>query len=119
MAVGGTIGALVANRIAVTDLPQLVALFHSFVGLAAVLTSVASFLIDQSKIFFFFFLQSDLFWEGKFLSCLNCLSCLLFMFLFLFLIKSIDESVFDHKIGFSLLFAKQRCFYENCQSLKL
>lgn len=49
MAVGGTIGALVANRIAVTDLPQLVALFHSFVGLAAVLTSVASFLIDQSK----------------------------------------------------------------------
>lgn len=48
MAVGGTIGALVANRIAVTDLPQLVALFHSFVGLAAVLTSVASFLIDQN-----------------------------------------------------------------------
>jgi len=48
MAVGGTVGAIVANRIAVTDLPQLVALFHSFVGLAAVLTSVASYLVDQS-----------------------------------------------------------------------
>lgn len=49
MAVGGTIGAIVANRIAVTDLPQLVALFHSFVGLAAVLTSIASYQIDASK----------------------------------------------------------------------
>lgn len=55
MAVGGTIGALVASRIAVTDLPQLVALFHSFVGLAAVLTSVASFLIDQSEKCIYFF----------------------------------------------------------------
>lgn len=48
MAVGGTIGAIVAQRIAVTDLPQLVALFHSFVGLAAVLTSVSSYLMDAS-----------------------------------------------------------------------
>merc|ERR1711962_626061 len=48
MAIGGTMGAIVANRVAITDLPQLVALFHSFVGLAAVLTSVASYLVDQS-----------------------------------------------------------------------
>jgi len=48
MAVGGTIGAIVARRVAITDLPQLVALFHSFVGLAAVLTSISSFLIDQN-----------------------------------------------------------------------
>ena len=51
MAVGGTIGAIVAQRIAVTDLPQLVALFHSFVGLAAVMTSVSSYLMDASKSF--------------------------------------------------------------------
>ncbi|XP_066923291.1 NAD(P) transhydrogenase, mitochondrial-like [Clytia hemisphaerica] len=48
MAVGGTMGAIVAQRIAVTDLPQLVALFHSFVGLAAVLTSVASYMLDAN-----------------------------------------------------------------------
>ena len=51
MAVGGTMGAIVAQRIAVTDLPQLVALFHSFVGLAAVFTSVASYMLDASKYF--------------------------------------------------------------------
>ena len=50
MAVGGTIGAVIAKRIEVTDLPQLVALFHSFVGAAAVLTSIASYMIDASKI---------------------------------------------------------------------
>ena len=48
LAVGGTIGAVVAKKIEVTDLPQLVALFHSFVGVAAVLTSVASYLIDAN-----------------------------------------------------------------------
>ncbi len=49
MGIGGTLGAIVANRVAITDLPQLVAAFHSFVGLAAVLTSISSFLVDASK----------------------------------------------------------------------
>ena len=46
MGVGGLIGAVIAKRIAVSDLPQLVALFHSFVGMAAVLTSGAFYLDD-------------------------------------------------------------------------
>eukprot|EP00118_Oscarella_pearsei_P003256 m.13612 g.13612 ORF g.13612 m.13612 type:complete len:1047 (+) comp25094_c0_seq1:212-3352(+) len=46
MGLGGLIGAIIAKKIAVTDLPQLVALFHSFVGMAAVLTSGAFYLDD-------------------------------------------------------------------------
>ena len=46
MGVGGTIGAIISSRIAVSDLPQLVAAFHSFVGLAAVLTAIAKYLAD-------------------------------------------------------------------------
>lgn len=47
MAVGGGIGAVVAKRIQITDLPQLVAAFHSLVGLAAVMTCIAEFMIEQ------------------------------------------------------------------------
>jgi len=36
-----------AKRMEVTDLPQMVALFHSLVGAAAVLTCVANFMAEQ------------------------------------------------------------------------
>lgn len=43
-AIGGTTGLAIGSRIAVTELPQLIAAFHSLVGVAAVTTSIASYL---------------------------------------------------------------------------
>ena len=44
MAIGGAAGSTLAARVEMTAMPQLVAILHSFVGLAAVLVGFASFL---------------------------------------------------------------------------
>ena len=47
IAIGGAIGAFIALRIKMTALPQLVAAFHSLVGLAAVCVAAAAFTSPQ------------------------------------------------------------------------
>jgi NAD(P) transhydrogenase subunit beta len=50
LVVGGAIGAVLASRVEMTSMPQLVAILHSFVGAAAVLVGVATAL-DHSQLF--------------------------------------------------------------------
>lgn len=48
LAIGGSLGALIAKKIPMTDMPQLIAAFHSLVGMAAVLVAVGAFLAPES-----------------------------------------------------------------------
>jgi H+-translocating NAD(P) transhydrogenase subunit beta len=48
LAVGGSVGAVIARRIAMTSMPQLVAAFHSLVGLAAVFVAAAALYSPES-----------------------------------------------------------------------
>jgi NAD(P) transhydrogenase subunit beta len=51
MLAGGAAGTIVASRVQMTEMPELVAILHSFVGLAAVLIGYATFL-DHSHEFY-------------------------------------------------------------------
>lgn len=46
--IGGAVGWIIAQRIAMTAMPQLVAAFHSLVGLAAVLVAAGAFLNPEA-----------------------------------------------------------------------
>jgi NAD(P) transhydrogenase subunit beta len=50
MLAGGGIGLVVARRVAMTEMPELVALLHSFVGASAVLGGIVSLLEQGQKI---------------------------------------------------------------------
>lgn len=47
---GVVIGSIVASRVAMTSMPELVAILHSFVGMAAVLVGIANYLQEQDLI---------------------------------------------------------------------
>src|SRR5665648_1034237 len=48
LALGGGIGAVIARRVPMTSMPELVAAFHSLVGMAAVLVAAAAFYAPEA-----------------------------------------------------------------------
>ena len=48
VAIGGGIGAVIARRVPMTSMPELVAAFHSLVGMAAVFVAAAAFYAPES-----------------------------------------------------------------------
>src|SRR5436309_4417050 len=48
IAIGGSIGAVVARRVPMTSMPELVAAFHSLVGMAAVLVAAGAFYAPEA-----------------------------------------------------------------------
>jgi NAD(P) transhydrogenase subunit beta len=49
VAVGGVVGVIAASKVEMTQMPELVAILHSFVGLAAVLVGASSYLDPTSN----------------------------------------------------------------------
>ncbi|PRW58793.1 NAD(P) mitochondrial isoform A [Chlorella sorokiniana] len=49
LVIGASVGIAIARRIKITSLPQMVAAFHSLVGLAAVCTSISSYLAGDPR----------------------------------------------------------------------
>jgi NAD(P) transhydrogenase subunit beta len=47
---GGLVGAVLAQRVGMTSMPELVAILHSFVGLAAVLVGFAAYLSPEASL---------------------------------------------------------------------
>jgi NAD(P) transhydrogenase subunit beta len=50
LAVGGTVGIVLARRVQMTQMPELVAILHSLVGLAAVLVGFANFMDATTRV---------------------------------------------------------------------
>jgi NAD(P) transhydrogenase subunit beta len=48
IAIGGSIGAVIAKRVPMTSMPELVAAFHSLVGMAAVLVAAGAFYAPEA-----------------------------------------------------------------------